>query len=205
MTPPPIRLLKPAAFAAALLPAAALVYHAFTGDLTANPVEYITRETGYWALALLTISLSVTPVRRLTGWNEVIRLRRMLGLFAFFYAVLHLLTWVVLLSFFDVATMVEDVIERPFITVGMGAFIILLALALTSTKAAIRRMGRKWQQLHRLVYLAAIGAVVHFWWLVKADVTEPRRWAVAVAVVLAIRVWWMLRSRAATRHAAVRS
>jgi sulfoxide reductase heme-binding subunit YedZ len=197
--------LKPAAFAAALLPAAALAYHAFTGDLTANPVEYITRETGYWALALLTISLSITPIRRLTGWNEAIRLRRMLGLFAFFYAVLHLLTWVVLLSFFDVPTMVEDVLERPFITVGMGAFIILLALALTSTKAAIRRMGRKWQQLHRLVYLAAIGAVVHFWWLVKADVTEPRRWAVAVAVVLAIRVWWMLRSRASTRHAAVRS
>ncbi len=182
-------------FAAALVPAVALGYRAFTGDLTANPVEYITNETGTWALALLTISLAVTPVRRLTGWNEVIKLRRMLGLFAFFYAVLHMLTWVVLLSFFDVPTMVEDVVERPFITVGMGTFVILLALALTSTTGSIRRLGRRWQQLHRLVYLAAIGAVVHFWWLVKADVTEPRRWAVAVAVVLGFRVWWMLRTR----------
>jgi len=195
LKPPPIRPLKRAVFAAALIPAAALVYDAFTGDLTPNPVEFITHETGTWALALLTISLAVTPVRRLTGWNEVIKLRRMLGLFAFFYAVLHLLTWVVLLSFFDVPTMIEDVVKRPFITVGMGTFVILLALALTSTTGSIRRLGRRWQQLHRFVYVAAVGAVVHFWWLVKADVTEPRRWALAIAVVLGLRVWWMLRSR----------
>jgi sulfoxide reductase heme-binding subunit YedZ len=195
LKPPPIRRLKPLVFAAALIPAAALVYDAFTGNLTANPVDYITDETGTWALAMLTISLAVTPIRRLTRWNDIIKLRRMLGLFAFFYAVLHVLTWIVLLSFFDVQTMIDDVVKRPFITVGMGTFLILLALALTSTTASIRRLGRRWQQLHRLVYVAAIGAVVHFWWLVKADVTEPRRWAVAVAAVLGFRVWWMLRSR----------
>ncbi len=195
MKPPPIRPLKRLVFAAALIPAAALVYGAFTGNLTANPVDYITDQTGTWALALLTISLTITPVRRLTGWNDVIKLRRLLGLLAFFYAVLHLLTWIVLLSFFDVPTMLEDIGERPFITVGMATFLILLALAITSTTASIRRLGRRWQQLHRLAYVAAVGAVIHFWWLVKADVTEPRRWAVAVGVLLGFRIWWMLRSR----------
>jgi sulfoxide reductase heme-binding subunit YedZ len=196
LKPPPIRYVKPLVFAAALIPAAALAYDAYIGELTANPVDYITDETGTWALGLLTISLAITPIRRLTGWNEIIKLRRMLGLFAFFYASLHVLTWIVLVSFFDLPTMIEDVAERPFITVGMATFLILLALALTSTTASIRRLGRKWQQLHRLVYVAAIGAVVHFWWLVKADVTEPRRWALAVAAVLGFRVWWHLRSRA---------
>lgn len=205
MKPPPILPVRRLTFAAALIPAAALAYNAFTGNLTANPVDYITDQTGTWALAMLTISLAVTPVRRLTGWNEVIKLRRMLGLFAFFYACLHLLTWVVLVSFFDVPTMLDDIAERPFITVGMATFLILLALALTSTRASIRRLGRKWQQLHRLVYVAAVGAVVHFWWLVKADVTEPRRWALAVAVVLGFRVWWTLRSRAAVARTVSRS
>ncbi len=195
MTPPPIRLVKPLVFVAGLAPATALGYNALTGNLTANPVDYITDQTGTWALAFLTISLAVTPVRRLTGWNEVIRIRRPLGLFAFFYACLHMLTWVVLLSFFDVATMIEDVVERPFITVGMTTFLILLALTLTSTTASIRRLGRKWQQLHRLVYVAAVGAVVHFWWLVKADTTEPQRWAVTVAALLGFRLWWTWRSR----------
>jgi len=195
LKPPPIVPLKRVIFAAALIPAAALVYDAFTGNLTANPVDYITDETGTWALAMLTISLSVTPVRRITGWNEIIKVRRMLGLFAFFYAVLHMLTWVVLVSFFDVPTMLDDIVERPFITVGMGTFLILLALACTSTKASIRRLGRKWQQLHRLVYVAGVGAVVHFWWLVKADVTVPLRWATAIGVVLGFRIWWTLRSR----------
>lgn len=197
--------MKRAIFAAALIPAAALVYDAITGNLTANPVDYITDETGTWALALLTLSLTVTPVRRLTGWNEVIKLRRLLGLLAFFYAVLHLLTWIVLVSFFDVPTMLNDIAERPFITVGMATFLILLALAVTSTTASIRRLGRKWQQLHRLVYLAAVGAVVHFWWLVKADATEPRRWALAVAVVLGFRAWWMLRSRTSVARTLSRS
>jgi methionine sulfoxide reductase heme-binding subunit len=195
----PILILKYVAFAAALGPAAALVYRFYTSDLTANPGDYITDQTGTWALTMLVVSLTVTPLRRLTKWNELIKLRRMLGLFAFFYATLHMLTWVVLIHYFDVTFMVEDVIKRPFITIGMATFLILLALAVTSNRFAIRRLGRKWQTLHRLVYVAAITAVIHFWWLVKADVTEPRRWAVAVAALLGFRVWWTWRTRPSPR------
>jgi sulfoxide reductase heme-binding subunit YedZ len=195
LKPPPIRRIKPFVFAAALIPAALLVYDGFTGNLTANPVDYIEDQTGTWTLALLTISLGITPLRRITGWNDVIKLRRPLGLFAFFYACLHVLTWITLVSFFDLPTMLEDIAKRPFITVGMATFLILLSLALTSTTAAIRRMGRRWQQLHRLVYVAGIGAVVHFSQLVKADETKPIRWAVALGLLLAFRVWWNFRSR----------
>ena len=179
--------LKVVVFAVCLVPAAQLVVGFFTNNLTANPVDFITDETGTWTLAMLTVSLAVTPLRRITGWNEAIKFRRMLGLFAFFYAALHVLTWITLVSFFDVQTMLDDVSMRPFITVGMATFLILLALAVTSTTGWIRRLGRKWQQLHRLVYLAAVGSVVHFWWLVKADVTKPLRWAVALSVLLLFR------------------
>jgi sulfoxide reductase heme-binding subunit YedZ len=191
-----ITIVKAAAFAAALIPAALLAYRFYrfyTGDfnaLTANPGDYLTDQTGTWALTMLVVSLTVTPLRRIAKWNEVIRLRRMLGLFAFFYATLHMLTWVVFIHFFDVKFMVEDVAERPYITVGMATFLILLALAVTSNRFSIRKLGRRWQKLHRLVYVAAIGAVVHFWWLVKADITEPRRWAVGVAFLLGFRAWW---------------
>jgi sulfoxide reductase heme-binding subunit YedZ len=195
-----ITAIKAVVFAAALVPAAALVYDYYTENLTANPLDYITDQTGTWALAFIVISLCVTPLRRFTGWNQIIRLRRMLGLFAFFYALLHLLTWIVLGSFFDVQTMVEDVAMRPFITIGMAAFLILLALAVTSNQWSIRKLGRRWQTVHRLVYAAAIGAVVHFWWSVKADISEPRRWAIAVAVLLSIRVWWMWAKRKPVRR-----
>lgn len=191
----PILLLKAAAFAAALIPAAALAYRFYTQDLTANPGDYITDQTGTWALSLLVISLTITPLRRLTKWNELIRLRRMFGLFAFFYATLHMLTWVVLINFFDVKAMVVDVAKRPYITVGMATFLILLSLAVTSNRFSVRKLGRRWQKLHRLVYVAAIGGVVHFWWLVKADITLPRRWAVAVALLLGFRVWWAWRAK----------
>jgi sulfoxide reductase heme-binding subunit YedZ len=123
----------------------------------------------------------------------------MLGLFAFFYGTLHMLTWAWLFNRFDTTLMVEDVTKRPFITVGMATFLILLSLAVTSNRAAIRKLGRKWQTLHRLVYLAAIGGVVHFWWLVKADISEPQRWAVAVAGLLGFRVWWAWRARPSLR------
>lgn len=195
----PIAILKPLLFAAALGPAAALGYFAYIGDLSANPVDYIEDFTGDWALAMLMISLAVTPLRRLTKWNDLIKLRRMLGLFAFFYACLHVLTWFALVSFFDVPTMIEDVVMRPFITVGMATFLILVVLAVTSNQASIRRLGRKWGQLHKLVYLAAAGGVVHFWWLVKADIAEPRRWAVVLAVLLGFRVWWTWRTRTLSR------
>ena len=195
----PIVALKWILFAAALMPAAALVYFAYIGDLSANPVDYIEDFTGDWALAFVAISLLVTPLRRITKWNEIIRVRRMLGLFAFFYATLHVFTWFALVSFFDLPTMIEDVTMRPFITLGMATYLILIALAVTSNQASIRRLGRKWGQLHRLVYAAAIGAVIHFWWQVKADITEPRRWALVIALLLGFRLWWVLRTRTLLR------
>jgi sulfoxide reductase heme-binding subunit YedZ len=187
------RILKGLILIVGLVPAGMLAAGAITDDLGANPIEFITHETGTFALAFLIVTLAVTPIRRLTGWKEVIRLRRMLGLFAFFYASLHLLTWVVLDQFFDAPAMIEDVAKRPYITVGMVGFLCMVPLALTSSTAMIRRLGRRWQTLHRLTYAAAIAGVVHFWWLVKADVTEPQRWAAALTVLLALRAWWSLR------------
>ena len=186
-------------FAAALVPAAALVYGFFTNDLTANPIDYITDTTGTTALVLLLCTLAVTPLRRLTGWNQVIRLRRMLGLLAFFYACLHFSTWLVLDWFFDFASMGADIVERPFITIGMTTFLLLLPLALTSTTGMIRRLGKRWQQLHRLVYVAGATAVIHFWWVVKADFREPRFYALVLTVLLGFRAWWTLRTRLSSR------
>jgi methionine sulfoxide reductase heme-binding subunit len=190
---------KTAIFAAALVPAAALAYGFYTNDLTANPIDYITDTTGYTALSLLLLSLSVTPLRRLTGRNELIRLRRMLGLFAFFYACLHVSTWLVLDWFFDFASMAADVVERPFITIGMLTFVLLVPLAATSTTGMIRRLGKRWQQLHRLVYVAGLTAVIHFWWVVKADFREPRLFALALSVLLGFRAWWMFGRRLSSR------
>ena len=189
------RQLKVLVFTAGLAPAAMLVASALTDDLTANPIEYITHQTGTSALAFLIATLCVTPVRRLSGWHEIIRVRRMLGLFAFFYASLHLLTWAVVDQFFDVPAMLEDIVKRPFITVGMAGFLMMVPLALTSSTAMIRRLGRRWQTLHRLTYAAAAAGVVHFWWLVKADVSEPQRWAIVLTVLLGIRAWWIVRAR----------
>ena len=199
--PKPITILRVAIFIAALVPAALLVWGFYTNDLTANPGDYITDQTGTWILGTLFASLSVTPLRKLTGWNDLIKLRRMLGLFAFFYAVLHMLTWVVFVHYFEVSFMVEDVFKRPFITVGMAVFVILFSLAITSNRWSMRKLGRKWGTLHRLVYAAAIGGVIHFWWLVKADITLPRRWAVALTVLLGVRAWWWYQKRAATSAA----
>jgi sulfoxide reductase heme-binding subunit YedZ len=192
-------LLRTAIFAAALVPAAALVYDFLTNDLTANPIDYITDTTGYTAITLLMITLTVTPLRRLTGRNEVIKLRRMLGLLAFFYACLHFSTWLVLDWFFDFASMAADVVERPFITLGMATFVLLIPLAATSTTGMIRRLGKRWVQLHRLVYVAGFTAVIHFWWVVKADFREPRLFALALSILLGFRAWWMLRTRLSSR------
>ena len=191
--------LRRVVFAVALVPAAVLVYGAFTNGLTANPIDYITDTTGLTALSLLLMTLTITPLRRLTGRNELIRLRRMLGLLAFFYACLHVSTWFVLDWFFDFASMASDVVERPFITLGMTTFLLLLPLAVTSTAGMIRRLGKRWQQLHRLVYVAAITAVIHFWWVVKADFREPRLFALALSVLLGFRAWWTLRTRLSLR------
>ncbi len=172
-----------------LLPLGLLVWDAFTDGLGAEPIEAITHRTGFWGLTLLLVTLAVTPVRRLTGWNRIVQLRRLLGLFAFFYVALHFLTYVVLDQFFALEFIVEDVLERPYITVGFAAFLLLIPLAVTSTKGMIRRLGgRRWQRLHRLVYLSAILAVLHFLWLVKADLQRPLIFAALLAVLLALRL-----------------
>lgn len=184
------RFSKVAVFLAGFVPLIWLASH----DLGANPIERITHFTGDWALRFLLLSLAVTPARRLFGWNGLIAYRRMLGLFAFFYAVVHLSTFVVLDHFFDWSEMVADVYKRPYVTAGMTSFACLLPLAITSTRGWIRRLGRRWTQLHRLVYVAAAAAVVHYWWLVKADVSAPRRYAIILAVLLGIRIVYALRA-----------
>lgn len=200
----PIVVLKRIIFAAALIPVAALMRDAVRGDLTANPIEYITHTTGDWAIRFLIVTLAVTPIRRLTGWNPVIKLRRMLGLFAFFYATLHFLTWFVLDWFFDFRQMAADVAMRPFITLGMATFLMLLALAVTSTQGSIRRLGRKWTQLHRLIYLAAVTALLHFWLARKTVVPQFQVLLVAAVLLLGFRAWWTLRTRVHSRPAAAR-
>ena len=200
----PVVLLKRAIFAAALIPAAALVLDAFQGRLTANPIDYITDRTGDWALRFLMITLCVTPLRRITGWNPIIQVRRMLGLFSFFYASLHFLTWFVLDWFFDISSMASDVVMRPFITLGMATFLMLLALALTSTTASIRRLGKRWTQLHRLIYVAAVTALTHFWLVGKVLLTEVSYWATLLTFLLGFRAWWALRARLRSRPAPAR-
>jgi sulfoxide reductase heme-binding subunit YedZ len=183
-----LRVFKAVLFVLAALPAVVLAVDAFRGNLTADPIEEITHRTGWWTITLLMVTLSVTPMRRVTGWNQLVKVRRMLGLFAFFYASLHLLTYVVLDLFFAFDILVEDVAKRPYITVGFAGFLMLLALALTSTKGWIRRLGKRWQQLHRLVYVAALAGVVHFYWQVKADTREPLIYAGILLVLLVARV-----------------
>ena len=190
------RLLKPLVFIASLGPLAFLSLGAWQGSLGANPIETITHATGLWTLRFMLITLAVTPLRRLTGWNEIIRVRRMLGLFAFFYGSLHLMTYVWLDQFFDWAAIVKDVAKRPFITAGFSAFVLLVPLALTSTAGMIRRLGgRAWRRLHRLAYAAAALGVVHYWWLVKADIRPPRNYAILLAVLLLVRLFAFYRGQ----------
>ena len=191
----PVVVLKRIIFIAALIPAAVLISYAVQGDLTANPIEFITHFTGDWAIRFLVITLAVTPIRRLTGWNPIIQLRRMLGLFSFFYATLHFLTWFVLDWFFDFRQMATDVAMRPFITLGMATYLMLLALAVTSTQGSIRRLGRKWTQLHRLIYVAAVTALFHFWLARKTVVPQFQVVLVAAVLLLAFRAWWRVRTR----------
>ncbi len=180
-----------AVFLLCLVPAAQLALGWQQNSLGANPIEAITRGSGEWALRLLLITLAITPLRRLTGWYWLLRLRRMLGLFAFAYGVAHFGIYLWLDQFFDWRAIVHDIAERPFITVGFAALVLMLPLALTSTHGAMRRMGgRKWQALHRSIYGIAILAVVHFWWLVKADILRPLIYAVILAVLLGMRAWW---------------
>jgi sulfoxide reductase heme-binding subunit YedZ len=181
--------LKAGLFAACMVPLARLVYGAFTDRLGANPIETITRSTGWWTLFLLAVTLAVTPLRRWSGANWLLRLRRMLGLFAFFYALAHFTTFIWFDHWFDAAEILKDVVKRPFVTVGFAAFLLLLPLAVTSNNAMVRRLGRNWQRLHRLVYAIAVLGVLHFWWLVKRDLTEPILFALAFTVLLALRAF----------------
>jgi sulfoxide reductase heme-binding subunit YedZ len=185
---------KPLLWVACLAPLAWLVYRAVSGRLSANPIDDITDDTGQWALRLLLVSLAVTPVRRLTGWNGVIQWRRLLGLFAFFYVCLHLSTYVVLDQFFDPQSILADIAKRRYITVGFAGFLILLALAVTSTTAWIRRLGRRWQSLHRFVYLAAVCGVIHLLWIVKGDdLREPAFYGGVLAVLMIVRAYYWTR------------
>lgn len=184
------RAAKTVVFVAALLPLARLLLLGFTDRLGANPVEFVTRSTGTWTLVMLLVTLGVTPLRVLSGFSVLATLRRMLGLFAFFYATLHLMTFVWFEHWFGPAEMLADVLKRPFVTVGMAAYLLMSTLAATSTKAMIRRLGRRWQALHRLVYAIATLGVLHLWWAKasKNDLAQPRIYALVVAVLLGFRI-----------------
>ena len=198
---------KPAVFVACLVPVGQLLYYAWTDDLTANPIEFVTRFTGSWALIILMASLSITPLRKVLGWNELIKFRRMLGLFAFSYALLHFSTYIALDHFFDFHAIGKDIIKRPYVTAGFTAFAVMIPLVVTSTAAMIRRLGKHWQQLHRLVYIAALAAAIHFYWLVKADIRRPVQYGAVLALLLGYRLMakWapLIAERFASRSAAV--
>ena len=182
------RVAKVVLFLICLIPLGTLIARGIQGGLGPNPVETLTHVTGDWALRFLLIGLAVTPLRRLTGQVALVRFRRMLGLFAFFYASLHFATYLWLDQFFAWGAIVEDVLKRPYITVGFAAFLLMVPLAITSTRASMRKLGRRWQQLHRLVYFVGLLGVLHYLWLVKADVTEPLIYGAILALLLALRI-----------------
>jgi sulfoxide reductase heme-binding subunit YedZ len=205
---------KPLVFIASLGPLAYLIWAALTGNLSVNPLSDLTNETGVWTLRFLCISLAVTPLRRITGWNPIIRFRRMMGLYAFFYGTLHFLIYVIVDRFAgldfpegmaslrmlrDLAASVgADIYKRPFITIGFTTWVLLLPLAITSTAGMIRRLGgKRWNALHRLAYAAGVAGCVHYYWLVKADISRPVAYAAVVALLLGFRLyWWRMKAAA---------
>lgn len=182
---------KPLIFVACLVPALLIAGDLFnvTGTLGANPVEEIQDRFGNWGIRFILIALAVTPLRLISGWNWLVRFRRMFGLFAFFYVLMHFLTWLVLDQSLLLSAIAEDIVVRPFITIGFAAFLILIALAATSTAAMRRRLGRRWQKLHNWVYAAAVLGVWHYWWQVKLDASDPAIYAAILAILLGYRVW----------------
>jgi sulfoxide reductase heme-binding subunit YedZ len=190
---------KVAVFLLCLAPACRLAWRAWTGNLTPNPIEFITHFTGDWAIRMVVAILAVTPLRRILHLPDLIRFRRMLGLFAFFYASLHFATWFGLDKFFDMHEILDDFAKRRFIIAGLVAFLSMLPLATTSTAGWVRRLGgRRWQALHRLIYLTAVAAVVHYYWLVKSDIRLPVLYGSLVGLLLLYRaVWWLWKRRAA--------
>jgi len=191
-----IKVLKPFVFLLCLVPLCLLIRGALTANLGANPVEAITHTTGDWILRFLVFTLSVTPLRKLTGWTWPTRFRRMLGLFAFFYAILHFTIYCLSIQAFNWKEIGTDITMRPYVTVGFTGFVLMIPLAITSTKKWIGRLGgKRWQRLHRLIYVSAIAGVLHYLWLVKLDITFPVRYAVVVGVLLLFRVWMAIRPR----------
>ncbi|WP_250534814.1 protein-methionine-sulfoxide reductase heme-binding subunit MsrQ [Caballeronia sp. AZ10_KS36] len=195
---------KVVVFIAALYPLARIVLLGVTGvhgGLGANPTEFITRSTGLWTLVFLCITLAITPARRLTGVTALVRFRRMIGLYAFFYAALHFTTYFWFDKWFDIAEILKDIGKRPFITVGFAAFVLLIPLAVTSPKAMVRKLGRRWQTLHRAIYLIAALAILHFWWMKagKHDLILPKIYGAIVIALLGWRLVVWLKSKAATR------
>ena len=182
---------KPLTFALCLVPFAIIAGRVFGlgGTLGANPIEAIQDHFGQWGLRFILITLTVTPLRKISGWTWLSRFRRLLGLFAFFYVLMHFVVWLVLDQQFLVSAILEDIVERPFITIGMLAFLLLLSMAATSFAAVRRRMGRRWQTLHNSVYLIAVLGVWHYWWQVKKDITEPLIYALLLSVLLGYRLW----------------
>jgi len=181
-------------FIACLAPLVWLAVRTLTGRLGINPVEDLELTTGIWALRFLVITLSVTPARRITGWNRVIQYRRMFGLFTFFYVCLHFAIYIGLDQFFALGAIVKDVAKRPFITMGFTAFVLMIPLALTSTKGWIRRLGRRWHVLHRLIYICGVCAAIHYLWKVKVMIGSPVYYAIVIGLLLSFRIFWLLRS-----------
>ena len=202
-TPRQFKGLKAAIFILALVPFARLVYLSVMGSLT-DPLAFITHSSGDWTLYFLVMTLCVTPLRRLLKWNWLVRLRRMVGLYAFFYAVIHFTAFLWFDHFFDVAEMWKDVLKRPFITVGFIAFVLLIPLAVTSNNAMIRKLGgKRWQWIHRLIYIIAPLGILHYWWMkaAKNNIGQPLLFAVIVAVLLGARVYWSMTKKAKAQPA----
>ena len=193
---------KPLVFLVCLVPLAMLVWDGFQDTLGANPIEKITHRTGDWALRFLLITLAITPLRLLFGWKKLIQLRRMLGLFTFFYVCIHFSIYIVFDHFFDVSEIFKDIVKRPYVTVGFAAFVLLIPLAVTSTNAMMKRLGKRWKQLHQLVYVIAVLAILHYLWLVKADVLQPVIHAIVLLVLLSVRVWHQRRQMASSAETA---
>jgi sulfoxide reductase heme-binding subunit YedZ len=199
------RWIRPLMWVVVIGPVIWLAVQAFTGGLGADPIDKLERESGQWTLRMLAAALAVTPVMRLTGWGWLVTQRRFLGLAAFFYAVGHLSVYIGLDWFFDVGEIVKDIVKHLYVTVGMLAFVLMVPLALTSTKRSIRRLGgKRWNQLHRLVYVSAVAGCIHFLWAVKKDIREPILYITIFAVLFAFRIYWWRRgrsSRGAVRNA----
>ncbi len=189
------RKIKPVLFILLLLPLPMLAYRFYSEGFGANPIETINRYTGDWALRILLLTLAFSPIVRVTRWNNIIQYRRMVGLFAFFYVCMHVISYIVLDQYFNFSEIIDDVFKRPFITAGFSAFILLIPLALTSTNKMVERLQYRWIQLHRLIYLISILAVLHFWWMVKVDTREPMIYAIILAVLLGFRLIYYIKRK----------